>query len=94
MEFKSLFDIVTLLLPIVAAGILFFKTRKISTAIFFGCLFVGAVLVMLLRLNLINRLGISEFLPETTTFWLAYIVSFISNIGLLVFALSLPISNK
>ena len=94
MEYKSLFDFVTIVLPVVAAGILFVKTKKLSTAIFFGGLFIGAILVFSLRLNLITRLGLSELLSEASTFWLAYIISFVSNLGFLVFVLYLPKLSK
>ena len=90
MEYKSLFDVVTIILPVVAAGILFGKTRKLSTAIFFGGLLLGATLVFSLRLNLIARLGLSELVSESSAFWLAYLVSFTSNLGFLVYVLTLP----
>jgi len=92
-----LFDFLTVALPVIAAWVLFMRTRKLSTAIFFGGLLVGAVVVLSLRLHLINKLGLNQFLSETTSFWvvkLAYIVSLISNLGLLAFALSLPKLRK
>jgi hypothetical protein len=94
MEYRNMFDFATIMLPVIAAWILFMKTRKVSTAIFFGGLLIGAILVFSLRLNLITRLGLNEVLSETATFWLAYIVSFVSNLGFLVFVLSLPKLRK
>ena len=94
MEYKSLFDFVTIMLPVVAAGILFGKTRRLSTATFFGGLLLGAILISSLKLNLIARLGISDLISESNTFSLAYLVSFASNLGFLVYVLALPKKSK
>ena len=75
------------MIPIIAGVTLFIKTRKLSTALFLAGILISAVLAFIFQINLH---GINELISTETAFWLNYLALLISNIGLFIYALSLP----
>lgn len=80
-----------LLFPLISAGILFFKTKNMHTAMFFfGLLLAMAITPIWLLLSTIVRPLPFGYLSMV----IFGVASFTSSLGLLLYALSLPKLSK